>query len=119
MNQDQPGRREPDPNQTVRLRYPRPAPPPNQGPPEDPNTRRLPYTPDMLPDVQHYEAKPRRSAWWWVVLVGGLVVLVAALAVAAVLWARSAADKPRATETRSAITFEHAPPGDAGPSRLG
>ncbi|GGT09556.1 hypothetical protein GCM10010176_062480 [Nonomuraea spiralis] len=85
---------EPDPNQTVRHRLPHPEqpPPPPQGPPEAPYTQRLPYTPDMLPDVPLYETRPPpKSAWWWVVLVGGLLLLVAAVAVATVLWVRGQA----------------------------
>ncbi|MCK2217886.1 hypothetical protein MF672_029425 [Actinomadura sp. ATCC 31491] len=78
------GRQEPDPEQTVQHRSPHPRPST-----DPPVTRRLEYTPDMLPDVQLYEAKPARSGWWWVILVGGLVLLIAALAVAAVLWVRS------------------------------
>jgi hypothetical protein len=73
---------EPDPNQTIRHRLPRPAPPPQDGP----LTQRLPYTPDMLPDVPLYEAKPPKSAWWWVIVVGTLVLLIAALAIGVVLW---------------------------------
>ncbi|SDM30727.1 hypothetical protein [Nonomuraea jiangxiensis] len=104
MNRDQPGRQEPDPNQTIRVRYPHPTPPPSE---EPPSTQRLPYTPDMLPDVSHYEAKPRKSAWWWMILVGGLLLLIAALAVAAILWARSTADNEPAAGTRAAITLDH------------
>jgi hypothetical protein len=89
MNPDQPDRQEPDPDQTIRHRYPHPTESPAQDPP---STQRLPYTPDMLPDVSHYETKPPKSAWWWVVAVGGLVLLIAALAVAAVLWVRGSAD---------------------------
>ncbi|MEV4564087.1 hypothetical protein AB0K12_09975 [Nonomuraea sp. NPDC049419] len=87
MTREQPGPHEPDPNQTIRHRFPHPAPPP-QGPPESPYTQRLPYTPDMLPDVPVYETKPPRSAWWWVIVAGGLVLLIAAVAVAVVLWIR-------------------------------
>ncbi|WP_223190343.1 hypothetical protein, partial [Nonomuraea terrae] len=58
--------------------------------PEHPATQRLPYTPDMLPDVSHYEMKPPRSAWWWVIVTGGSVLLLAAAAVAVILWANSA-----------------------------
>ena len=111
MNREQHGRHEPDPNQTIRHRYPLPGQtgpgrqmpgsptnpgnqmghqaPPAQGPPEAPYTQRLPYTPDMLPDVQLYEAKPPRSGWWWVIVAGGLVLLIAAIAVAAILIVRS------------------------------
>ncbi|MBF8187761.1 hypothetical protein ITP53_18880 [Nonomuraea sp. K274] len=94
MTPEQPGRPNPDPNQTIRHRFPHPTrptqqgPPPRQGPPEAPNTRRLPYTPDMFPDVPHYEARPPRSSWWWAIVAGGLVLAIAALAVAAVLWVR-------------------------------
>jgi hypothetical protein len=105
MNQDQPGRRDPDPNETVRRRFPHPEQPPRPSPrPEDPpSTQRLPFTPDMLPDVPHVEAKPPKSAWWWVIVAGGLVLLIAALAVAAILWIRSSAGgapsgTPRALE---------------------
>ncbi|TYB51046.1 hypothetical protein FXF51_54500 [Nonomuraea sp. PA05] len=89
MTREQPGPQDPDPNQTIRHRYPHPAQPDEQGPPDAPSTRRLEYTPDMLPDVQLYEAKPVRSGWWWVIVVGGLVLLIAAVAVAAVFWLRS------------------------------
>ncbi|SEH02852.1 hypothetical protein SAMN05444920_13076 [Nonomuraea solani] len=85
MNRDQP---EPDPNQTIRHRYPHSQPMPSQGPPESPYTQRLPYTPDMLPDVPLYEAKPARSGWWWVIVAGGLVLLIAAIAVVAILFVR-------------------------------
>ncbi|MER7505230.1 hypothetical protein AB0L05_17480 [Nonomuraea pusilla] len=77
----------PDPDRTVQRRLPPPAPPPTGNPLEQ-STRRLPYTPDMLPDVPHYLAKPPRSAWWWTVLVGGLVLLIGAVAVGVVLWVR-------------------------------
>ncbi|MEW9553008.1 hypothetical protein [Nonomuraea sp. NPDC050783] len=87
MTSQQPGRQEPDPEQTIRRRSPHPEPP---RPAEPPATRRLEYTPDMLPDVQLYETRPPRSGWRWVIVVGGLVLLLAALAVAAVLWVRSA-----------------------------
>ncbi|HEX4813725.1 MAG TPA: hypothetical protein VFV66_13340 [Nonomuraea sp.] len=97
MNPDEPDRQEPDPDQTIRHRFPRSAQPPRQGPPEAPLTRRLPYTPDMLPPVRHYEARPPRSAWWWVIVTGGLVLLIAVLAVAVVLWVRgTAAESPPA-----------------------
>lgn len=109
MNPDQPGRQEPDQNQTIQHRFPQPTQPPRpappqQDPPEPLSTQRLPYTPDMLPDVSHYETKPPKSAWWWVILVGGLLLLIAALAVAAILWVRSTAgvapsSTPRALET--------------------
>jgi hypothetical protein len=86
MNRDQ---QEPDPNQTVRHRFPQPGrPPPEQGPPDSPYTQHLPYTPDMLPDVPLYEAKPPKSAWWWVIAVGGLVLLIAVAAVGVILWVR-------------------------------
>ncbi|GAA3652493.1 hypothetical protein GCM10022224_014280 [Nonomuraea antimicrobica] len=105
MTGEQPGHQEPDPNQTIRHRFPRPAQPPPQGPPESPFTRRLPYTPDMLPDVPVYEAKPPKSGWWWVILAGGLVLLIAAGAVAAVLWARDNADTgSRALQSATAET---------------
>lgn len=45
----------------------------------------------MLPDVAHYEAGAPKSAWWWAIVAGSLVLLVAAVAVAAILWARSGA----------------------------
>ncbi|WP_206059402.1 hypothetical protein, partial [Nonomuraea zeae] len=79
---------------------------PDQGPPETPNTQRLPYTPDMLPDVPLYETKPPRSAWWWVIVAGGLVLLLAAVAVAVVLWIRDNADaSTRALGTETGITL--------------
>lgn len=87
MSPHHPGPHEPDPGQTVRHRWPQPPPPPPQQPP---GTVRMPYTPDLLPDVPQYgEAKPPRSAWWWAILVGGIAVLVAGAAVAVILWARS------------------------------
>ncbi len=101
MNPDQHDGQEADPDKTVRRRYPRPTQPPRADPPEVPSTQRLPYTPDMLPDVTHYETKPPRSAWWWVVVVGGLVLLIAALAVAAVLWVRSTAGVAPSTTPRA------------------
>ncbi|MEV5894186.1 hypothetical protein [Nonomuraea fuscirosea] len=90
MTPEQP--RRPDPDQTVRHRYPHPGQPSGQGPPEAPYTQRLPYTPDMLPDVPLYEAKPARSGWWWVILVGGILLLIAAVAVGVILWVRGNAD---------------------------
>ncbi|WP_336216484.1 hypothetical protein [Nonomuraea sp. LPB2021202275-12-8] len=81
-------REQPDPDQTIWHRRPRPAPQPAPPPPEGASsTQRLPYTPDMLPDVPAYEAAPARSGWWWVILVGGIALLVTALAVGVVLWA--------------------------------
>ncbi|MFI7448431.1 hypothetical protein ACIBQX_13115 [Nonomuraea sp. NPDC049714] len=86
---------QPDPEQTImhpRRATPqpqqrRPAPPsPPAGSPDPSYTQRLPYTPDMLPDVPVYEAKQPRSGWWWFVVVGGIALLVAALAVGVVLW---------------------------------
>ncbi|MFC4006321.1 hypothetical protein ACFOY2_03750 [Nonomuraea purpurea] len=104
MTREQPGGQDFDPNQTIRRRFPHPAPPPATPPSQTPHpspeplrTQRLPYTPDMLPDVPHYEAKPPKSAWWWVILAGGLVLLIAAVAVAALLWIRGNAD----TSTRA------------------
>ncbi|MFI7130382.1 hypothetical protein ACIBQ1_32160 [Nonomuraea sp. NPDC050153] len=64
---------------------------PGRGPQDPPSTQRLPYTPDMLPDVAHYEARAPKSAWWWAIVAGSLVLLVAAVAVAAVLLARTGA----------------------------
>ncbi|SDM06101.1 hypothetical protein SAMN05421874_13730 [Nonomuraea maritima] len=87
MTPQQPGPPEPDPDRTVRHRIPRPARPPSA---ETPDTQRLPYTPDMLPDVSHYATKPPKSAWWWVVVTGSLLLLVAAVAVAVILWADNA-----------------------------
>ncbi|MCF6469462.1 hypothetical protein FAF44_13825 [Nonomuraea sp. MG754425] len=119
MTRKQPGPQDPDPNQTIRLRVPRPGsaaqgppqPPSTQQPPsaqQPPSTRRLPYTPDMLPDVPLYEAKPSRSGWWWAIVAGGLVLLLAAVAVVALLWGRSTADAgsgSRASGTSAAVTF--------------
>jgi hypothetical protein len=90
MTREQPGRQEPDQNQTIRHRFPHPTELPDQGPPDTPGTQRLPYTPDMLPDVPVYEAKPARSGWWWVIVAGGLVLLIGAVAVIAILWAAGA-----------------------------
>jgi hypothetical protein len=97
--EQRPGPQEPDPNETIRHRFPLPGQPQQpqqpqqgeQGPPQAPYTRRLPYTPDMLPDVPVYETKAPRSAWWWVIVVGGLVLIVAAIAVAVIIWAVNAA----------------------------
>lgn len=94
---------EPDPNQTIRRRYPHPTDLPAQGPPEAPSTQRLPYTPDMLPDVPLYEAKPPRSTWWWVIVAGGLVLLIAAVAVAVIFWVR-ADTGTRALQAGTAVT---------------
>ncbi|GGO82622.1 hypothetical protein [Nonomuraea cavernae] len=112
MTSERPGPQDPDPSRTVRHRWPRPAPP------ENPGTQRLPYTPDMLPDVPQYETKPSRSGWWWAIVVGGIAVLVAALAVAAILWTRAQADArtpagpvgaptgpPRVTDTRAQVSY--------------
>ncbi|PZG15937.1 hypothetical protein [Nonomuraea aridisoli] len=90
MTPEQPGPQEPDPDRTIRHRHPRPVHQPRHDSPEHPATQRLPYTPDMLPDVPHYETKPPRSAWWWVIVTGGAVLLLAAAAVAVILWANSA-----------------------------
>ncbi|MEU6719238.1 hypothetical protein ABZ897_47905 [Nonomuraea sp. NPDC046802] len=118
MTREQPGGQDFDPNQTIRRRFPHPVPPPATPPPPAPRpsqppqpspaeplrTQRLPYTPDMLPDVPHYEAKPPKSAWWWVILAGGLVLLIAAVAVAALLWIRDNADTaPRALPAPNVI----------------
>ncbi|MGW0805047.1 hypothetical protein [Nonomuraea sp. NPDC002799] len=106
MTQEQPGRPEPDPHQTIRHRFPHPEQPRDQGQPEAHLTQRLPYTPDMLPDVPLYETKPPRSAWWWVIVAGGLVLLIAAVAVAALLWARGNADgASRALPAGSVVTL--------------
>ncbi|NUP03462.1 MAG: hypothetical protein HOV96_21525 [Nonomuraea sp.] len=82
---------EPDPNQTVRHRVPHPEQPPPQERQEAPLTRRLPFTPDMLPDVPLYETKPPKSAWWWMIVAGGLLLLVAVVAVGVLLWVRGQA----------------------------
>ncbi|AQZ69785.1 hypothetical protein BKM31_57420 [[Actinomadura] parvosata subsp. kistnae] len=106
MTPEQPGPQQPDPNQTIRHRHPHPGQPDDQGPPDAPSTRRLPYTPDMLPDVPLYETKPPRSGWWWVIVVGGLVLLLAAVAVAAILWVRSAtADSGTGALRPAAVTL--------------
>ncbi|MFI6910111.1 hypothetical protein ACIBKY_53275 [Nonomuraea sp. NPDC050394] len=52
-------------------------------------TVRLPYTPDMLPDVEQYETATPKSGWWWVIVVGGLLLLVAVVAVVVIFWVRS------------------------------
>ncbi|WP_219472193.1 hypothetical protein [Nonomuraea rhizosphaerae] len=68
---------------------------------EPPGTRRLPYTPDMLPDVTQYEAPPPKSGWRWAIVVGGIAILVAAAAIAVILWGNSNAEKPAPTPTAS------------------
>ncbi|MEQ4720104.1 hypothetical protein [Nonomuraea sp. B19D2] len=116
MTREQPDPQGQDPLETIRHRYPRPTQPPRPGTPppqrqgpaqrpqEPPSTRRLPYTPDMLPDVPLYEAEPPRSAWWWAVVAGALVLLIAAVAVA-FLWGRASADAgPRALQTEIGLT---------------
>lgn len=104
MTPQQPWPQQPDPNRTVRHRWPQPPPP---QPPEPPGTRRLEYTPDMFPHVQQYEAKPSRSAWWWVILVGGLAVVVAAAAVAVILWSRGGQAEPRKPRSTSSGAAAH------------
>ncbi|MEV0237338.1 hypothetical protein [Nonomuraea sp. NPDC050786] len=110
MTREQPDPEGQDPLETIRHRYPRPNPSPRHDTPprqsqEPPATVRLPYTPDMLPDVPLYEAKPPRSAWWWVIVAGTLVLLIAAVAVAAVLWGRASADAaPRALQAGVELT---------------
>ncbi|MEU4575912.1 hypothetical protein [Nonomuraea sp. NPDC023979] len=128
MNPEQPG--QPDPDVTIRRRWPQqptgphPAPPsgpypaPLAGPPPRPNpgphpgpqpygggpvpphrqddppgsfTRRLPYTPDMLPDVPVYEAKAAKSGWWWMILVCGVALLAAALTAGFLFWVNGGA----------------------------
>jgi hypothetical protein len=93
MTPEQPDQRGPDPNRTIRHRWPQPEPP-HQDPGQSPYTQRLPYTPDMLPDVPQYEAKPPKSGWWWVIVVGGIAILVVVVAVVALLWARSTVEPP-------------------------
>ncbi|MBN6057533.1 hypothetical protein JYK22_36760, partial [Nonomuraea sp. RK-328] len=71
---------------------PAPAEPPRQTPHpsllEDTGTRRLPYTPDMLPDVPVYEAEPTRSPGVrWVLVVGGALMVLATVAILVILWA--------------------------------
>ncbi|MEV0149794.1 MULTISPECIES: hypothetical protein [unclassified Nonomuraea] len=57
---------------------------------EDSGTRRLPYTPDMLPDVPVYEAEPARSPGLrWVLVVGGALLVLATVAILVILWAGS------------------------------
>ncbi|MEV0588700.1 hypothetical protein [Nonomuraea sp. NPDC050310] len=75
-------RRIPTPGQPVQ-----PVPPPEQPHPE---TVRLPYTPDLFPDVPVIEAKPPRSAWWWVVVASAALLVVAAIAFGIVLFATRA-----------------------------
>jgi hypothetical protein len=88
----------PDPNRTIRHRWPQPPP---HEPGEVPYTQRLPYTPDMLPDVPQYEAKPPKSGWWWVIVVGGIAILVAAAAIAVILWAQSNATPTTSPKTQA------------------
>lgn len=79
---------QPDPDQTIMHSRPPtpPQPTPNAGSLDPSHTQRLPYTPDMLPDVPVYEEQQPRSGWWWLIVVGGIALLVAALAVGVVLW---------------------------------
>ena len=108
MTPEQPDDPGPDADRTIRHRWPQPGPPhqePSQEPGHTPYTQRLPYTPDMLPDVPQYEAKPPKSSWWWVIVVGGIAILVASVAVAALLWGRSTAEQP-------------AKPGSQSPARV-
>ncbi|MEV4292850.1 hypothetical protein AB0K40_45715 [Nonomuraea bangladeshensis] len=110
MTAHQPGRQEPDPDQTIRHRLPHPeSPPPSREPQDPPATRRLDYTPDMLPDVQLYEAKPPRAGWWWMIVVGGLVLLLGALAVAGILWVRSTQSSAAGPVPGAAVTSASAP----------
>jgi hypothetical protein len=73
--------------------HPHPAPAQRpQHPQDDPPggfTRRLPYTPDMLPDVPVYETKPARSGWWWMILVCGVALVAAALTIGFLFWVNS------------------------------
>ncbi|MFG1942450.1 hypothetical protein [Nonomuraea sp. NPDC048826] len=54
------------------------APPPFQ---MDDGTRRLDYTPDLLPDVA-YETGRSRPGTWWLFVVGGILLLAAVLTAA-------------------------------------
>ncbi|MCA2183127.1 hypothetical protein LDL08_43920 [Nonomuraea glycinis] len=98
---------QPDPDQTIMvprngMPQQQPAPPaPHAGSLDPAHTQRLPYTPDMLPDVPVYEAKQPRSGWWWLIVVGGIALLVAALAVGVVLWSSGNSD----AATGAAATF--------------
>ncbi|NUW43140.1 hypothetical protein [Nonomuraea rhodomycinica] len=67
-----------------------PPPAPHPSLTEDTGTRRLPYTPDMLPDVPVYEAEPARSPGVrWVLVAGGALLVLAAVALLVILWAGS------------------------------
>ncbi|MEU8141300.1 hypothetical protein [Nonomuraea sp. NPDC048901] len=109
MTPEQPDQPGPDPNRTIRHRWPQPEPP-RQEPGQSPYTQRLPYTPDMLPDVPQYEAKPPKSGCWWVIVVGGVAVLVVAVAVVALLWARSTVEPPVKPGSQSSVK--------SGPARI-
>ncbi|MER6948864.1 hypothetical protein ABT294_33075 [Nonomuraea sp. NPDC000554] len=109
MTPEQPGHQ--DLNRTIRHRWP--APPGQRQPQQPSSTRRLPYTPDMFPDVRQYEARPARSGWWWVIAIGGLALLMAAIAIAAILWLRGnaaapgkpSAGPPRITDTTARVSY--------------
>lgn len=93
---------------------------PPSGPPQ---TRRLDYTPDMLPPVPDYvQVKPPKSAWWWVIVVGGIALVMAIIAVAVILTVRASAapstqaaqsqsqGAPTVTDTASKVAYD-LPPG--------
>ncbi|MFI6321688.1 hypothetical protein ACIBG8_29425 [Nonomuraea sp. NPDC050556] len=122
MNPQRPDEPVPDQSATIRHRWPQPQgtgpqqqpPPPPQG--YVPQTRRLDYTPDLLPPVPEYEpVKAPKSAWWWVILVGGIALVIAALAVAVILGVRASSTTtaistgqdhgPRVTDTGAHVTY--------------
>lgn len=91
---------------------------PQQPPQPPPETRRLDYTPDLLPPVPDYEpVRAPKSAWWWVIVVGGVALVIAILAVAVILWGRSSTASalpqtqqqqqggPRVTDAKSHVSY--------------
>ncbi|MDR8411663.1 hypothetical protein MTP10_23370 [Nonomuraea sp. 3-1Str] len=104
MTADRPLPDDPDARKTMHIPVPAQPPSPDETPaPDDPprhtphpslledsGTRRLPYTPDMLPDVPVYEAEPARSPGLrWVLVVGGTLLVLATVAILVILWAGS------------------------------
>ncbi|NUW30545.1 hypothetical protein HTZ77_03775 [Nonomuraea sp. SMC257] len=101
MTADRPLPEDPDARKTVHIPVPAQSPPSDEQAPaepprhtphpslaEDTGTRRLPYTPDMLPDVPVFEAEPARSPGVrWVLVAGGALLVLAAVALLVILWA--------------------------------
>lgn len=121
MNPPRPDEPVPDQSATIRHRWPQPhatgpqqQPQPPQG--HVPQTRRLDYTPDLLPPVPEYApVKAPKSAWWWVIVVGGVALVIAALAVAVILTVRATSTTtamstgqdhgPRVTDTDAHLSY--------------